>query len=163
MTDTEMKEFERRLDNWRMVVTGQAGVGHCGSVESLYRGDRDEDRRKPSLVIDELDGWKVEDAWKAMPLSHYRWLLKLHYVRRSEQRHVIRAVLHHTGHAIKRWHYRAELINAVMQLRKALDILHRQSHHLHPQSELDSSSLMSVGRREAVFARPDGTEPAAAT
>lgn len=162
MNDTEFKEMEGRLDNWRQVVTASGSVGHCGSVESLFRRDRDEGRRNARRVVDELDGWRVEQAWKAMSIPWVRALLKFHYIRRLEQRHCIRAVLRETGHAIKRWHYRAELVYSVGRLKQVLDNEVRARHHSYPQFEQNPSmSERCVAERLAV-SRQEELKPATA-
>lgn len=164
MRDDEVREIEQRLENWRRVVMGGSGGAPvtCGSAEAMYRGDRDEDRRKPTAAPDVLDAWKVEQAWKSLPFPRHRWLLKFHYLKRWPQHRVIQGLMYHTGVAVKRWHYRAEVFYALGQLKRVLDMQYRTLQTTHPQLEQNFLVHNERSRRDdqATFARLKEPKPA---
>lgn len=138
MNREEFNEMERRLDNWRSVVCNQAGRRRCGSAEGRYMPHWGDERRSPSNVVDELDAWKIEHAWKSMQMPHCRWLIKLHYIHNMPAHGVIRWVLKRTGYSIKRWQYRGELFRAVAMLKDGLDM--RVSNDYHSIQQFESLS-----------------------
>lgn len=91
-----MKEFLGRMDNWRHVVSGstsRGGSACCASwakwyvalrmSEAIPAQDVLESRTKPLrglVTADELDGWLVEAAWRAMGDFNERQALKFLYV-----------------------------------------------------------------------------------
>lgn len=157
--DAEIRAMEERLDNWRLCVRSGVIRHHCGSAEHRYRagkGDVMESRRVPRLVIDERDGWLIERAWSTLPIR-WRWMLKLHYVLQLEKRAVIRWTLKRAEHAIKPWHYKAELLHAVRKLKMVVDTL--QFVEDTPRHNLDAVSQDAWNESpKAALARPVETE-----
>ncbi|OQY64726.1 MAG: hypothetical protein B6D47_12940 [Rhodocyclaceae bacterium UTPRO2] len=162
MTESEFKEMEARLENWRLCVRVGLVRHHCASVEHRYRpgGLGADARRAPKLLVDELDGWRVEEAWRALPVR-FRFQLNLHYVRCVQQHQVIRWVLKRTAHSIKPWHYKAELFYAVGLLKKKLDSMNSRSHN---RGHNSSSVSIDTSREspKAGAARPEETKPVSA-
>ncbi len=85
-----MSDLVARLMNWGAVMRSALLPGHCGSAEwrhvqhrGLTEGE-EETRRRAKLVLDTLDAWEVELAWRTLDpgdqkLLMYVYIWRSHY------------------------------------------------------------------------------------
>lgn len=98
-----MTDLEARLENWGFVMRdpkryttleNEAGKqlvyyteGRCRSIESSYIRENNfedlETRRTPSSMFDRRDAEVVESAWRMIPQSTFKQILRMHYVRKD--------------------------------------------------------------------------------
>lgn len=150
------------IDNWVRCVRFGYVRGHCASIEGRYRAERGEgleSRRQPRIEVIESRGWLVETAWRTLP-DVERWMLKLHFIRNQEDHMVMRGIVHHTGQAVKRWHFVARLNYAVMLLKRAVDKL--DGARVLSEAQFETAEVKRDRAPSGALARPAKTEPAVA-
>jgi len=87
----EVVAFSKRMDNWRRTVRylGSGGGGCCASWAAMYVACRAQDKnveaeaaRMPRAIVtvDQLDGWLVEAAVRAMASFEEKQALRYRYV-----------------------------------------------------------------------------------
>lgn len=74
-----------RLDNWRRAHTWFASHGQCFSLEGRWRSPQHWEELTSTIppLIDVLDAWEVELAWRSTT-SKARWVIKLSVMDRQD-------------------------------------------------------------------------------
>lgn len=123
----DRNSFERRMENWRRTVSGSTGPGSncCAAWAALYvasrlrdgSGNDAPDPPREIVSVDQLDGWLVEAAVRAIPVFELQQVLRFWWVRRYPE-HWIKSKL-----MIRRGRFRLILGRAENALQRVLDRL----------------------------------------
>jgi len=154
--------MEDRLENWRRGVTFIRGGGAngCGSAERNYRCPSDRFKTVSGVVVDVMDAWVIEQAWRTIMQPWAKWMLKWHYIFKVPPHAVMRQLQRRSHHGIRRDRYDRELRVAVAMLKKNVDT--RKSRSYPSRQQFDSTTSGVFDCQLAVDARQEETKPAAA-
>lgn len=115
--------LEARIENWRRTVLASPHAQHCASAEYRYRApaghlDLQNEQAPQSMPpLDFLDGWLLEEAWRAIDSRRQRGLLRDIYVYRCTPESASRNA------GIRLYLFDEELWRARLALARALDFL----------------------------------------
>lgn len=83
IAEPSLDSLEARLENWSRVVRTSGNRDRaCALWAKWYVTLRDvrTGDMPAGLDRDELDGWRIEEAWKLIPHPVHKWLLQFHYI-----------------------------------------------------------------------------------
>lgn len=132
MDREELKAFEGRIENWCFVLRQGIILSRCASVEGRYRPPEDE-AKEAGRLFDVRDAWLLEDAWRTMMKPWAKWMIKWHFANQFNKSVVVRMLKVKHQRSVGRDTYEHELQEAVMLLKKNLDMRLRARQNQHQQ------------------------------